>query len=106
MGGHFYSDDDLVAGAENDLYNRAATKGANWVELGTAQLSATGGATVHNQANVVGRAYDCDVGAYRHSPQSAPTSTVNFGSERGPCYGNGTCNAGLTCASGLCVRVP
>jgi hypothetical protein len=27
------------------------------------------------------------------------------GTERGPCYGNGTCNDGLTCASELCVRV-
>lgn len=26
------------------------------------------------------------------------------GSERGPCYGNGTCNAGLVCLSNLCVR--
>lgn len=25
------------------------------------------------------------------------------GSERGPCYGNGTCNAGLTCRSDRCV---
>src|SRR5436853_305957 len=28
------------------------------------------------------------------------------GRERGPCYGNRTCNKGLTCASGLCVRIP
>ncbi len=28
------------------------------------------------------------------------------GVERGPCYPNGTCNAGLTCASQLCVRFP
>jgi hypothetical protein len=27
----------------------------------------------------------------------------NPGTERGPCYGNGTCNAGLSCLSGLCV---
>jgi hypothetical protein len=26
------------------------------------------------------------------------------GTERGPCYGNGTCNAGLVCLSELCVR--
>jgi len=26
------------------------------------------------------------------------------GSEKGPCYGNGTCNAGLTCLSDICVR--
>jgi hypothetical protein len=28
------------------------------------------------------------------------------GSERGPCYGNGTCNDGLVCLSELCVRPP
>jgi hypothetical protein len=28
------------------------------------------------------------------------------GTERGACYGNGTCNAGLTCLSDLCVRPP
>ena len=28
------------------------------------------------------------------------------GTEGGPCYSNGTCNAGLTCASGTCVKVP
>lgn len=28
------------------------------------------------------------------------------GEERGPCYGNGTCNAGLTCLSDVCVRAP
>jgi hypothetical protein len=26
------------------------------------------------------------------------------GHERGPCYGNGTCNAGLTCLSNVCVN--
>jgi hypothetical protein len=26
------------------------------------------------------------------------------GTEGGPCYGNGTCNAGLTCQSNICVR--
>ncbi len=28
------------------------------------------------------------------------------GTERGPCYGNGTCNAGLTCFSNVCVFAP
>src|SRR5262245_6462436 len=28
------------------------------------------------------------------------------GSEGAPCYRNGTCNLGLTCASKLCVRAP
>jgi cysteine-rich repeat protein len=28
------------------------------------------------------------------------------GAEGGPCFGNSTCNAGLTCASNLCVQLP
>jgi hypothetical protein len=28
----------------------------------------------------------------------------NAGQERGPCYGNNTCNAGLTCLSNVCVN--
>lgn len=28
------------------------------------------------------------------------------GTEGGPCYGNDTCNPGLKCLSGLCVKVP
>ena len=28
------------------------------------------------------------------------------GAERGECYGNRTCNAGLVCASETCVRLP
>ncbi len=31
---------------------------------------------------------------------------VNDGSERGDCYGNGTCDEGLICLSRLCVRPP
>lgn len=29
-----------------------------------------------------------------------------MGAERGPCYPNKTCNAGLVCLSGVCVRLP
>ncbi|MFH1130856.1 MAG: hypothetical protein V1754_05935 [Pseudomonadota bacterium] len=32
--------------------------------------------------------------------------TKEIGTEGGACYPNGTCNEGLTCASGLCVNVP
>ena len=34
------------------------------------------------------------------------SGTIPPGKEGGPCYGNGTCNQGLTCASNLCVRLP
>lgn len=38
--------------------------------------------------------------------QGSETTTTTAGSERGPCYGNGTCNEGLICLSDLCVRPP
>lgn len=38
--------------------------------------------------------------------QADSTTTVAAGAERGPCYGNGTCNDGLICLSDLCVRPP
>jgi hypothetical protein len=34
------------------------------------------------------------------------TGGIAEGEEGGPCFGNGTCNAGLVCASDLCVKVP
>jgi hypothetical protein len=33
------------------------------------------------------------------------SSGPKAGDERGACYGNGSCNAGLTCASNVCVRI-
>lgn len=33
-------------------------------------------------------------------------TTAAAGAERGPCYGNSTCNEGLICLSDLCVRPP
>lgn len=42
-------------------------------------------------------------GACAKDPSSA---TPAAGSERGACYGNGTCNDGLVCLSDLCVRPP
>jgi hypothetical protein len=36
----------------------------------------------------------------------SPTGGAADGTERGACYGNGTCNDGLTCLSDLCVRPP
>ena len=38
------------------------------------------------------------------SADQGPTKPA-MGSERGPCYPNGTCDKGLTCASKLCVRL-
>lgn len=33
-------------------------------------------------------------------------TTASAGAERGPCYGNSTCDEGLICLSDLCVRPP
>jgi len=41
----------------------------------------------------------------KQRPAESGTSVAN-GSERGDCYGNGTCNEGLICLSNLCVRPP
>jgi hypothetical protein len=38
-------------------------------------------------------------------PEPTPPAAQE-GTEGGPCYGNGTCNEGLSCASNLCVRLP
>ena len=35
-----------------------------------------------------------------------PDTAKQSGVEGGPCYANGTCNKGLTCASNLCVKLP
>jgi MYXO-CTERM domain-containing protein len=37
---------------------------------------------------------------------SGGTGGKAAGTEGGPCYGNGTCNSGLTCLSQLCVTAP
>jgi hypothetical protein len=42
--------------------------------------------------------------AMSHACGGSSSSTAN-GGLRQPCYGNGTCNAGLTCASDVCVVI-
>jgi hypothetical protein len=39
------------------------------------------------------------------APACGGGAGVPAGQEGGPCYGNGSCDAGLTCASMLCVRL-
>lgn len=46
-------------------------------------------------------------GCKRGGDDAAPTAPTHAnGTERGECYGNDTCNDGLVCMSGLCVRPP
>lgn len=44
--------------------------------------------------------------ACKKAPESGKAAGTADGTERGACYGNGTCNQGLTCLSKLCVRPP
>src|SRR5688572_29299388 len=47
----------------------------------------------------------CALDAGCQSPSKSDT-TPSAGKERGPCYGNGTCDDGLVCLSKLCVAPP
>jgi hypothetical protein len=61
--------------------------------LSAAALAVACGGTSSN--GLLGKGHELDAGS-----SCAP------GQERCACYGNDTCNAGLTCASELCVRLP
>lgn len=39
-------------------------------------------------------------------PDAGASAGAGAGKERGPCYGNGTCDQGLVCLSQLCVAPP
>jgi len=45
-------------------------------------------------------------GTIKDKPKTNPEAGKPPGSEGGPCYGNGTCDAGLKCFSKVCVKVP
>lgn len=44
--------------------------------------------------------------AFAFATVACSQKSVPVGEERGPCYGNGTCNQGLVCLSDLCVQPP
>ena len=54
---------------------------------------------------IIGAGSGCDSDRVADPTVDRGSSRPATGSERGPCYGNGTCNAGLICASQLCVRL-
>ena len=71
--------------------------------LGVVVLAACGG------GKVTATTTDSSVEASESSTESsvdAIDSGCSPGTERCACYGNGTCNNGLTCASDLCVVLP
>ncbi len=69
---------------------------------GTSRAGDTSVATSEGGAGANGGSATASGGGATAS--TSTTACVN-GTERCDCYGNGTCNAGLTCASGLCVVV-
>lgn len=110
FGGAWISNNDLVQYAINDLRNEAAARRATHVVVSSTNMAANqSGSTT--TAIVTGNAYQCteaDLSAPPAASMPAPTASAapEAGHELGPCYGNGTCNDGLQCASGLCVNLP
>lgn len=99
-----------VRNATNDARNKAAKLGATHLMPGVAGMGSNqyGKST---SATIVGNAYDCRVLSAPRTPIAATVAPAApkgppTGTERGPCYGNNTCNEGLTCASDLCVKLP
>lgn len=88
---------------------QAAEMSATHVVISNTNMAANSGGST-TTAVVTGNAYRCPAADLR-APTPAnvapsPATTPAAGTERGACYGNGTCNADLVCASGLCVRLP
>lgn len=92
-------------GAYNDLRNKAARMGANYVRIDLVQPPHAGGGCAVDKYLLNGVAFKRGPGAPA-KPAASPTVTPKMGTERAPCYPNHTCNTGLTCASDLCVRLP
>jgi hypothetical protein len=61
LGGHYASDADLEPGTRNDLKNRAAAMGGNYVTNLTSRGGHTGSLESDHQTNVTiaGNVYDC-----------------------------------------------
>jgi len=109
FGGAWVSNSKLMEYAMNDLRNEAAERGATHVVVSNTNMAANSGGST-TTAVITGNAYHCTAADLRTTttgvaPSPAATAPA-AGTERGPCYGNGTCNADLVCASGLCVRLP
>lgn len=95
-------DDDPMQSALVELRNNAASNGATHVvpRMGSTITRGTG----VGRTSLMGDMYDCS--GVRFDRAESPATEPLDGTETGRCYGNGTCNAGLSCASGLCVRLP
>lgn len=105
VGANFRSYADNVRYATNDVRNQAGVLGATDLVLSSPikdNMSSIGIEGCNNCVALSGHAYRCDPNRPPRGVDRLPTS---MGGERGECYPNGTCNAGLTCYSSICVRV-
>jgi len=93
-------------GALNALKNAAAELGADFVRIDEDEPPHHTPQCFINEYKLSGMAFRLSDEAPAPAPTPAPTRDVTkMGIERGECYPNNTCNEGLTCASGLCVRL-
>lgn len=99
-------------GAYALMRNRASERGANYVRIDFESAPHSTPSCFDNEYVLRGVAYR-RVGAdsrgnikRARAEERATSHRGTDGTERGQCYGNGTCNKGLVCLSDLCVRMP
>jgi hypothetical protein len=96
-------DDRTIQGAIEDAKPKACRCGADAIIVTQKEAAATPEGVQRSTVTLRAIRY---TGPPLGTAPSEPTGSAAAGTERGPCYGNGTCNEGLTCASNVCVRLP
>lgn len=97
FGGGWITNEQLISYAMNDLRNKAAELGANYVQHDTPTLGQSGsnGGTTTSTATVSGTAYSC---SQRRSPQTvAQASPACVKGITQACVGAGGCQGGQAC---------
>jgi hypothetical protein len=105
--------DACKCGVDAIVLTSANTSGWNGLTYGEGSVIAKGVRYVSSESSVSAQpatetatpassSGSSKAGSQVPAEQAAPAT----GTERGPCYGNNTCNNGLTCASAICVRLP
>jgi hypothetical protein len=97
-------DDRTVQAAIEDAKPKACRCGADAIIVSQKLAPATPEGTQRSTVSL--RAIRYTGPPLGTAPAESPGTSPAAGTERGPCYGNGTCNEGLTCASNVCVRLP
>jgi MYXO-CTERM domain-containing protein len=90
------------SGADGGTDASGGRGGAAGVGGGAAGTTGAGGAAGTTGAG--GAAGTTGAGGAAGTTGGGGQAGAGAGSERGPCYGNGTCNAGLVCLSDICVK--